>query len=104
MTVKEDPEDALNARLEAAAQLLESMAQELRKLKPAQGKEKKKVAEMQKGDRIRVVRPKDPHKGRVGEVLGRRGTMYWNLRLDADVTRGECLLYRMGSSLQIINN
>jgi hypothetical protein len=100
----EDPEDSTDARLEAAAQLLETMAQELRKLKQTQRKTRRKNPGIQKGDRIRMTRPKDPHVGRTGEVLRRRGTMYWDLRLDADATRSECLLYRMDSSLKVVNN
>ena len=101
MSVKEDAESAADAVLEEAAQLLEAMAQELRRRKQ-KPKKKKKERPIREGDRILMVRPKDPHLGRRGEVLKRRGTMYWDLRLDADGARGECLLYRMDSSLKVV--
>lgn len=96
-----ETDDAVEVRLEEAAQALEALAAELRSLKPKKTKKGRRPG-IQKGDRIEMVRPNDPHRGRMGEVLRRRGTMFWNLRLDADATRGESLLYRMDSSLRVL--
>ena len=97
----EDPEDA---RLEAAARMCEAMAVELRKLKKKTKKQGSRRAVIKEGDRIEMVRPKDPHKGRKGDVLKRWGTMYWNLRLDADAEQEECVLWRMDSSLRVLES
>ena len=105
MEIPEDPEDA---RLEAAARMCEAMAAKLRKLKKRTKKQTKKQGSRQavikEGDRIQMVRPKDPHNGRKGDVLKRQGTMFWNLRLDADARQEECFLWRMDSSLRVLES
>jgi hypothetical protein len=53
------------------------------------------------GRRVRVVIV-GPYRGRIGTVVRRRGTMYWDVQLDEtgqDVGR---LIYKMSSSLKVV--
>jgi hypothetical protein len=53
------------------------------------------------GRRVKVV-ILGPYRGRVGVVVSRKGTMYWYVQLDEterDVSR---LIYKMSSSLKVI--
>ena len=127
MTVKKDTE-AMDKRLEEAALLLEAMApraplvleamaKELRGLKKGSQKknrskekqweeeqdddEQDEDFELQVGDRVKVIRARDPYTNRTGVIIDRHGTEFWNLRLDADksMSYNECVIYKKDSSL-----
>jgi hypothetical protein len=40
--------------------------------------------------------------GRTGEVMSRRGSMFWNVRLDASGKDPEQLVFKMDSSLRAL--
>jgi hypothetical protein len=109
--------DGADERLEEAAQLLEAMAKELRKLKAKKGtdkgtpsvpsvvpsaRRKSKTAPLGKDVRVRLVRQGDEYRGRTGVIVKRRGTMFWVVRLDATPTRAEKVIWRMDSSVEAI--
>jgi hypothetical protein len=115
MTAKKDDRGAeadVDAWVEEAAAMLEAMAKELRRLKkvnrpteerrqkvePKGDKGKKKG--FQVGDRVELVRAKDPLARRQGVILSRRGSMYWHVRLDGDPK----IRWRMDSSLRRVDN
>jgi hypothetical protein len=109
--------DGVEDRLEQAALLLEEMARELRKMKsresvevPLAGgtynQEAPEVpllgeADLQVGHRVRVVW-KDKYYGRTGVVMHRHGRLFWDVRLDASVTRAECTIFKKDASLTLI--
>jgi hypothetical protein len=109
-----------DARLEAVATSLEDLARNLRRLKlaptprssstaratpepsmpPAMppSKPSKPSAGFSIGQRVRVI-VAGPYKGRTGEILGPRGRMFWNIRLDATTHQAQCDIWKMPSSL-----
>jgi hypothetical protein len=122
-----DSEEDTDARLEEAAVMLEAMAKELRRRKkkpskvpnatkqpnktqlPDEGRQRKSDTKraskgLQVGDRVELVRKRDPHIHRQGMVVKRRGGMYWDLRLDGDPKVQPCEVWRMESSLRRVDN
>jgi hypothetical protein len=111
-----------NARLEAVATSLEDLARNLRALKlapegsaprsfsadapsapppPAQPAPPTPSANFYVGQRVRVL-VAGPHRGRTGEILSRRGRIFWNLQLDATSHQPQCLIWKLPSSLQAL--
>jgi hypothetical protein len=70
--------------LESAAVLMEGLAIAFRGMmrKPARQRPSAPVKGPRVGQRVRIVR-KDAYHQMTGEILGRRGTMFWYIRLDA---------------------
>jgi hypothetical protein len=60
-----------------------------------------KLAELKVGTRVRIVRH-DPYYGREGEILGRRGKEYWNIRL-TDGPSGEVVIYKRRSGFTVVS-
>jgi uncharacterized protein (DUF885 family) len=99
MVVKVEDDDDNNAALEAIAVLLEEVARMVRQLK------RRKPAASQGnvlrvGCRVKVVCSQGKYMGRTGEVVSRRGSMFWNVRLDASRDDPERLVFKMDSSLK----
>jgi hypothetical protein len=113
-----------NARLEAVAASLEDLARNLRALKLATPQSTGSTpaasappstapppvdpppttppsAPFFIGQRIRIM-VSGPHRGRTGEILSRRGRIFWNIQLDATVHQPECLIWKLPSSLQAL--
>jgi hypothetical protein len=102
-------------KLEAVANAMEILAHELRQLALAddEGKdvyEEKKSRAAEKGTggkgcavgrRVRV-KVKGKYYGQTGEILSRRGAMYWNVRLDAGDGEVPRIIYKMASSLEVV--
>jgi hypothetical protein len=105
------------ARLEEIATQLEELAAELRLLiiggeeetpsaqqppppPPAQPMDDK----VRVGSRVRVVKGAlDRYWGRTGIVLSRRGSLFWNLKMDARGRETEGpLIYKKETSLQVV--
>jgi hypothetical protein len=79
----------------------QSFLQTLSKSKNSVHLEKMRFVDVAVGRRVKVV-IMGPYRGRVGVVVSRRGTMYWDVQLDEterDVSR---LIYKMSSSLKVI--
>ena len=101
----EDADD----RLEAAALLLEQAARELRQLKKRNGAAKvptevpsaSNSGGVQVGSRVQVIR-RDQYHGRTGVVVRRHGRVFWDVRLEASETQGECLIFKKDSSLRVV--
>jgi hypothetical protein len=104
-------------KLEAMAAVMEGLASELRKLAvmvddeeprmkaapSSSPKKRSKRQEMGVGSRVRVT-VKGPYCGRTGLITSRRGLMYWNLRLDDPVNARDPYIYKMRSSLEVIDD
>jgi hypothetical protein len=56
---------------------------------------------MDVGLHVRVVR-KDQYRGWTGVILGRRGCLFWDVRLEASAIHGTCTIYKRESSLRIV--
>ena len=78
----------------------ENCRMEERKRRATGGKRKK--PKVQAGCRVMVI-VRDKYRGRVGTVMDRRGSMFWNVRLD-EGKRGERVqtIYKMSSSLRVL--
>jgi hypothetical protein len=53
------------------------------------------------GDKVMVVRA-DKYNGRRGTVVSRRGTMFWNVQLDALGSQPAERIFKMASSLKVV--
>lgn len=98
--------------MEAVAAMLEQLALEIRatineRNAGENGNARRMPREIrnqwQKGALVRVI-IRDKYYGRTGTLMGRRGTQYWDIKLDSH--DGECsrVIYKKQSSLQIIDN
>ena len=67
------------------------------------GRAKNGQGSLNVGDKVVVVR-KDKYLGRAGIVVGRRGTMFWNVQLDAHNCHPPQLIYKMASSFKVIDD
>lgn len=88
-----------NKQLEAIAVLLEELARKIRLLKvtePATG------PNFHVGQKVRCIRKEGKYQGRTGVLVSRRGTMFWNLRLDATITEAACSVFMMETSLSAV--
>jgi hypothetical protein len=103
-------------QLEAMAAVMEGLASELRRLAviideqgagtkadPPPLPKKKKRREICVGDHVRV-KVRGPYCNRTGVITSRRGLMYWNLRLDDPLNDRDPIIYKMGSSLELLDN
>jgi hypothetical protein len=91
-----------NAALEAIALVLEEVARQVRRLKrpvASRGASRPCKKGLQVGARVVVVCSQGKYLGRTGELVSRRGTMFWNVRLDASGADPARLVYKMDSSL-----
>jgi hypothetical protein len=107
-------------RVEEVAVLLEELAVALRRLKvgadrtvppPAPQRQDPEPPEVpravpgviQEGSHVMVVRALDRYRGRTGVVGSQRGTLYWNLQLDARGRETEGpRIYKKETSLLLI--
>ena len=65
------------------------------------GKKRKERKDVQNGDRVRVTVTGDT-KGRYGTITGRRGTMFWWIRLEATPYEPERNVFKMRSSFKVV--
>lgn len=104
-------------QLEQVASLMEELATALRRMKVGTGEVPPTGAEsppappptaprddtIYEGSHVKVIRALDRYRGRTGTVVSRRGTQYWNVRLDIQgkETIGP-LIYKKDASLQVV--
>jgi uncharacterized protein (DUF885 family) len=101
MVVKVEDDDDNNAALEAIAVMLEEVARMVRQLKRRKPAASKGNV-LRVGCRVKVVCSQGKYMGRTGEVVSRRGSMFWNVRLDASRGDPERLVFKMDLSLRAI--
>jgi hypothetical protein len=100
-----------DASLEAVAAMLERMALEIRatvnrrtSFTPSASERSSGDSELlwKKGARVRVT-IRDRYYGRTGTLMDRRGTMYWDLKLDPLDGQVAQVIYKKQSSLILID-
>jgi ribosomal protein L21E len=100
-----------DARLEAVAAMLERLALEIRSTveqrsscMPTAREQSDGEAELlwTKGARVRVT-IRDRYYGRTGTLLGRRGKLYWDFKIDPLDGEVAKVIFKKQSSLTLIN-
>jgi hypothetical protein len=98
--------------LVAIAEALEQLALEIRETaeEGTEGPETRAPAEpsprnpgIGRGTRVRIT-INDRYRGRIGTVVGRRGTHYWDIQLDALDGGVSQLIYKKPSSFVVIDD
>jgi hypothetical protein len=59
------------------------------------------LCELRTGVRV-VVRVRDRYYGRHGTVMGKKGTYFWNIKLDAGAGKPACVIYKKCTSLVVV--
>jgi hypothetical protein len=92
--------------LEAVADMLEMLALEVRAM-TGSAKRETKPGQMQSGQefcsgrRVRIM-VRDKYHGRTGVLMDRRGTEFWNIRLDCGDGEVYRVIYKKETSLELI--
>jgi hypothetical protein len=89
--------------VEQLERLTEAMRRLLLEVEGAQAREEggpdRECGGLQTGHRVRVILRRDRDRGRVGTIVGPRGTQYWNIMLDGTAEVPAKLIYKRGESL-----
>jgi hypothetical protein len=99
MVVKVEDDNDNNVALEAIAVLLEEVARMVRQLKCRKPPASKGNV-LRVGCHVKVVCSQGKYMGRTGKVVSQKGSMFWNVRLDASCKDPERLVFKMDSSLR----
>jgi hypothetical protein len=91
--------------LELAAVLMEGLARSFREMmqKPTKPSSSRPAKGPHVGQRVRIVR-QDAYHQMTGELLGRRGTMFWYIWLDATDCQVERVIYKNADGFTSISD
>jgi hypothetical protein len=91
--------------LESAAVLMEGLARSFREMmqKPVTPSPSRPAKGPHVGQRVRIVR-KDVYHKMTGEIVGRRGTMYWYIRLDVGDGQVGRVIYKTADGFKSISD
>lgn len=92
------------SQAEGIASALEALAQQIRQLMhDGERAQPKGKAGLEVGQRVRITR-RDKYQGRIATIVSRRGTMYWNLLLEARDGEVARMIHKMDDGLVLIGD